>query len=253
MAHARDKLASYKRPEGRRDLAGTAEVLGQQDPAPRGSRSGDRAPDARGRAWTAPETSNVTVSETHLVMHGLAIKKHATPEDVAGILGLDVEDVRETLAKLVDAKRVVEAQRTISPGAGRPHGCSTPNIPVFTRTCAPIPTLQAGYAGVRASQRRAETTDHRLADDRRSRRGRSKRPQRQGLRRRIIDRLGDLHERAEGALDQLASALPRFPSIGKSSARRWKRPKTARSPGSATPRSKAITRCGSNCMKICCA
>ena len=51
----------------------------------------------------------MTVSETHLVMHGLAIKKHATPEAVAGIVGLDVEDVRLALGKLVEAKRVVEA------------------------------------------------------------------------------------------------------------------------------------------------
>ena len=52
----------------------------------------------------------MTVSETHLVMHGLAIKKHATPEAVAGIVGLDVEDVRAALGKLVEAKRVVEAR-----------------------------------------------------------------------------------------------------------------------------------------------
>ena len=50
------------------------------------------------------------MNDTHLVMHGLAIKKHATPEAVAGILGLDVKEVRETLGRLVETKRVVEAQ-----------------------------------------------------------------------------------------------------------------------------------------------
>ena len=50
------------------------------------------------------------MNETHLVLHGLAIKKHATPEAVAGVLGLDVSVVRATLGKLVEAKRVVEAQ-----------------------------------------------------------------------------------------------------------------------------------------------
>ena len=49
------------------------------------------------------------MNETHLVLHGLAIKKHATPEAVAGVLGLDVSVVRATLGKLVEAKRVVEA------------------------------------------------------------------------------------------------------------------------------------------------
>src|SRR6516164_8976019 len=96
--------------QGRGDLAGATEVLGQQDPSPRGARSGDRAPDARDRFWAGSGDSNVTVSETHLVMHGLAIKKHATPEAVAGIVGLDVEDVRAALGKLVEAKRVVEAR-----------------------------------------------------------------------------------------------------------------------------------------------
>ena len=35
--------------QGRRDLVGAAEVLRQQDPPPRGARSGDRAPDGRDR------------------------------------------------------------------------------------------------------------------------------------------------------------------------------------------------------------
>ena len=50
------------------------------------------------------------MNETHLVLHGLAIKKHATADAVAGVLGLDVSVVRATLGKLVEAKRVVEAQ-----------------------------------------------------------------------------------------------------------------------------------------------
>ena len=48
------------------------------------------------------------MNEMHLVMHGLAIKKHASAEDVAGVLGLDADDVRDTLVKLVTAKRALE-------------------------------------------------------------------------------------------------------------------------------------------------
>src|SRR5579863_1877517 len=50
------------------------------------------------------------MNETHLVMHGLAVKKHSAPEAVAAIVGMDVDAVRGVLARLVEAKRVVEAQ-----------------------------------------------------------------------------------------------------------------------------------------------
>ena len=51
------------------------------------------------------------MNQTHLVMHGLAVKKHATPEVVAGIVGLETDEVRKVLVNLVEAKRVAEADR----------------------------------------------------------------------------------------------------------------------------------------------
>ena len=50
------------------------------------------------------------MNTTHLVMHGLAIKKNGTADAIAGIVGLDPGEVKATLARLVEAKRAVEAQ-----------------------------------------------------------------------------------------------------------------------------------------------
>ena len=61
----------------RRNLAGTAEDLGQQDHAAGGARSGPREP--RPRRQRSAGEGDAVVNETHLVLHGLAIKKHATP------------------------------------------------------------------------------------------------------------------------------------------------------------------------------
>ena len=49
------------------------------------------------------------MNPTHLVMHGLAVKKHASPEAIAEATGLDVAEVRPILANLVEAKRAAAA------------------------------------------------------------------------------------------------------------------------------------------------
>jgi hypothetical protein len=49
------------------------------------------------------------MNEIHLVLHGLAIKRHATPEAVAGVIGLDSARIRTALADLLMQGRVIEA------------------------------------------------------------------------------------------------------------------------------------------------
>ena len=80
----------------------------------------------------------MTVNETHLVMHGLAIKKHATPEAVAGIVGLDVNDVRAALGRLVEAKRVVEAQGKYLLAPAARMALDSEYSPPLRGACAPI-------------------------------------------------------------------------------------------------------------------
>ena len=149
------------------------------------------------------------MNDAHLVMHGLAIKKHATPEDVAGVLGLEPETVRETLVKLVAAKRVVEAQGRylLAPAARMLLDAD------YSRYYADVranPAFQAGYAGFErlnavlkqliTDWQTIPVRGDRVPNDHSDKDYDAK----------IVDRLGDLHERAETVLDQLASALPRM-------------------------------------------
>jgi hypothetical protein len=142
-------------------------------------------------------------------MHGLAIKKHATPEDVASVLGLDPNTVRETLVRLVAAKRVVEAQGRylLAPAARMLLDSEYSRFYDDVRASA---VFQAGYAGFE----RLNVTLKQLITDWQTIRVRGgcvpNDHSDKAYDEKIIDRLGDLHERAEAALDQLASALPRM-------------------------------------------
>ena len=50
------------------------------------------------------------MNELHLVLHGLAIKKHAGPTEIAGVVGLPEERVAELLKQATVSGRSVEAQ-----------------------------------------------------------------------------------------------------------------------------------------------
>jgi hypothetical protein len=151
----------------------------------------------------------VTVSETHLVMHGLAIKKHATPEAVAGIVGLNVEDVRAALGKLVEAKRVVEARGKylLAPAARMALDADYSQLyedvrahPDFTAGYAEFERLNGSLKQLITEWQTVDVRGESVPNDHSNK----------GYDDKIIDRLGDLHERAEGALDRMARALPRF-------------------------------------------
>jgi hypothetical protein len=149
------------------------------------------------------------VNDAHLVMHGLAIKKHATPEDVAGILGLDLDVVRETLANLVLTKRAVEAQGRYLLAPAARMLLDTDYSRYYDEVRA-NPSFQAGYVDferlngtlkqIITDWQTIKLLGERVPNDHRDKEHDEK----------IIDRLADLHERVEGVLDQLAVALPRM-------------------------------------------
>ena len=149
------------------------------------------------------------MNDLHLVMHGLAIKKHAAPEDVAGITGLDVETVREMLIKLVAAKRAVEAKGRylLSPAA---RMLLDADYGRFYEDLRAHPAFQAGYAGFE----RLNNTLKQIITDWQTIAVRGERAPNDHSDKdydaKIIDRLGELHERAEDVLNKLASALPRM-------------------------------------------
>jgi hypothetical protein len=149
----------------------------------------------------------------HLVMHGLAIKKHASAEDVAGVLGLDPDEVRETLAKLVAVKRAVEVKGRylLSPAARMLLDADYSRYYEAERA---HPAFQAGYAGFE----RLNTVLKQLITDWQTIPVRGERVPNdhddKDYDAKIVDRLGDLHERVEPVINQLATALPRMKIYG---------------------------------------
>lgn len=149
------------------------------------------------------------MNDTHLIMHGLAIKKHATPEAVAGLLGLDVNEVRETLGRLVETKRVVEAQGKylLAPAA---RMALDSEYSRFYEDVRADPAFKSGYDDFERLNVALKqlVTEWQTVDVRGERV-----PNDHGDKEydeNLINRLGGLHDRAEPALDRLASALPRF-------------------------------------------
>jgi hypothetical protein len=149
------------------------------------------------------------MNDTHLVMHGLAVKKHGTPEAVAGIMGVEPDAVREVLARLVEAKRVVEAQGKylLTPPA---RMALDSDYSRFYGDLRASPEFKAGYEAferlnVALKQLITDWQTMSVAGNRVPNAHADK-----DYDAGIIDRLGELHERAEGVLARLAGDLPRF-------------------------------------------
>jgi hypothetical protein len=149
------------------------------------------------------------MNDAHLVMHGLAIKKHATPEAVAGILGMEVETVRTTLAQLVEGKRVVEAQGkyVLAPAARMALDSDYSRLYEEARANSSFREGYSGFERLNAALKQL-ITEWQTIDVRGQRVSNDHSDKDHDDR--IIDRLGELHERAETALEKLACVLPRF-------------------------------------------
>lgn len=142
-------------------------------------------------------------------MHGLAVKKHGTPEAIAGILGLDPSEVKAVIAQLMEAKRVIEVQGKylLTPLARMALDSDYSRLYADLRT---NPQFKAGYEGferINGALKQLITEWQTVAV------GGERVPNDHGDKdydRNIIDRLGQLHERAEIVLDELAGAVPRM-------------------------------------------
>ena len=149
------------------------------------------------------------MSDMHLALHGLAIKKHAHPRDVAEIVGLDVGAVEALLTEAEGRGRVAKA-------AGK-----------FMLTAPAQMALRSEYSRIYAEQRMSaamnaaydafekvntqlkqlitdwqtmEIGGSKVANDHSN----------EAYDEKIIDRLGDLHERADPILRSMAAELPRL-------------------------------------------
>lgn len=153
------------------------------------------------------------MNEMHLALHGVAIKKHAPANAVAGVVGLTLEQAEALLKDATATGRLLEAQGgyALTP-AGRmildsqySRFCDVQREDAafikayerFERVNVELKqlitdwqTLDVGGQKVRNDHSNAEYDAE------------------------VLDRLGDVHERFEPVLAQLAKGLPRLARYG---------------------------------------
>ena len=147
--------------------------------------------------------------DLHHVMHAVAIRKHGSAGDIAAIAGLDAARAAEVLAAAVAGGRVVETggRYLLSP-AGQLILASE-----YSRFCAGLRANRAFVAAYERFERVNAELKQLITDWQTVELGGKRVPNDHGdadYDRRIVDRLGDLHERFEPTLKALLAAVPRL-------------------------------------------
>ena len=144
-----------------------------------------------------------------LVLHGLAIKKHAAAQDIVGVTGLSAAVVAAQLAKAEATGRAVAAQGKylLSPLARialeadySRHYAEVRLDAAFMAAYAAFERINIDLKGLITDWQTVNVGGQRVPNDHHDK------PHDE----RVIDRLGDLHERASGLLAKLAARLPRL-------------------------------------------
>jgi hypothetical protein len=149
------------------------------------------------------------MNEVHLVLHGVAIKKHGSAQAIASLLGLDPERVGAVLQDLLRRGRVSELQGrfSLSPASrmalaseySRYYSTLRSDQDVvaayatFERINVELKTLISQWQTLEVAGEIVQNNHTDLEHDRD-----------------LIDRLGRLHERADRVLGILAARVPRF-------------------------------------------
>lgn len=148
-------------------------------------------------------------NDMHLVLHGLAIKKHATAEAIAGIIGLAPARVAALLQEAVSKGNVVEAKGKFSlqpmarialEGDYSRYCSELRENQEFVRLYADFEVVNNALKALITDWQVVEIAGARVPNDHGDKEYDN----------RIIDRLGDLHERAERVLTQFAVHLLRL-------------------------------------------
>jgi hypothetical protein len=150
----------------------------------------------------------------HLVLHGVAVKKHADARAIAEFAGLSGETTAKLLADCVKSGRVVEAQ-------GKYLLAPLARVALEGQYAAQYASLRANasfLAAYEAFERlnvhlKALITDWQTLVVGGSRVANDHSDKDYDLR--VIDRLGELHERAEPILARLTKEVPRFGYYGR--------------------------------------
>lgn len=149
------------------------------------------------------------MSDMHLVLHGLAIKKHGGAEAVAGLVGLEGARVKALLAQAVSEGRAVEsaggfmltplARMALDGEYSRVYGEQRGNA-AFVAAYERFEVVNKALKQLITDWQTMAVGGQRVPNDHSNKAYDST----------IIDRLGALHERAEAVLKALASGLPRL-------------------------------------------
>ena len=148
-------------------------------------------------------------SEQHLILHGLAIKKYARAEDVAGIIGANPIDVSSFLKEQVAKGRIVEnndkyslkpTTRVAVAGDYSRHYSEIRRNADFVRAYEDFEKINVSLKQLITSWQVIEIQGSVVTNDHCD----------ESYDSRVIDRLGNLHERANRILAALAKQLPRM-------------------------------------------
>lgn len=147
--------------------------------------------------------------DMHLILHALAIKKHASAEAVARLIGLPVERASATLADAVKRGRAAEAQGRylLTPMARMALDGDYSKYYDGLRRNADFVAAYEGFEKINVDLKQLitdwqtmEVAGQRVPNDHSNK----------AHDERVIDRLGKLHERADKLFAKLAAGLPRL-------------------------------------------
>jgi len=146
---------------------------------------------------------------TTLIFHALAIKKHASPEEVAPLAGVGSATSKDVLEQAVTSGRAVFAngKYLLTPLARvaleSNYSRDFSDIRasnVFLAAYEDFERINAQLKALITDWQTISVGDERIANDHSSKAHDEE----------VIDRLGDLHERADGILERLAATHPRL-------------------------------------------
>lgn len=149
-------------------------------------------------------------ADEHLILHGLAIKRHATPDEVSDLVGADIEDVKQSLENNVGTGRVsyingkyalLPGTRMILRGEYSRHYSKARSSESFLAAYERFERINDDLKALITSwQVRPLTSGESVPNDHSDREYDEK----------IIDQLGKLHDRFMPSLEQLSVEVPRL-------------------------------------------
>ena len=149
------------------------------------------------------------MADSYLVLHGLAIKKHANAAAVAAAVGLAEAEVQEALDEAVAKGRAMRAGEayTLMPvarvaldGAYSKLYAAQRADDGFVSACERFEAINRDLKQLMTAWQAIEIDGESVLNDHANK----------DYDDRLIDRLGALHERAEAILGQLSAGLPRL-------------------------------------------